>query len=102
MAGDEVYALLGLALLVAVDVGTGQKTRDEAGNNPVVTLEETAHVVAELSIPLFPAVTYETADLVQSSHVPCFGDELYSRQCRVRFYIPDDGRIFERMPLTVP
>src|SRR5665647_1427041 len=102
MAGDEVYALLCLTLLMAIDVRTGQKTRDKAVYHPVVTLQKTAHVVAKLSIPFFPAITYETADLVESSDVPCFGDELNSRQCRVRFYVPDYRRVFERMPLTIP
>ncbi len=102
MAGDEIYALLRLALLMAVDVGTGQKPRNKAVDTTIVTFQKTAHVIAKLSVPFLPAVTDKTADLIQPSHVPRFGNKLYSRQGRVRFYVPEDRRIFERMPLTIP
>ena len=70
VAGDEVDALLRLALLLPVDVGTGQDAGGESGDGPGVALQEAAHVVPELAVPLLPAVADEAPDLIQTGRRP--------------------------------
>ena len=54
MAGHEIDALLGFALLVTVNVGAAQDPCGHAGHRAVVASQETPHVVAEPAVPLLP------------------------------------------------
>ena len=89
----EVDALLGLALLVAVE----RRAADQAIGKPLdrafLAAEEAADIVAEASVPFLPAVADEGAYLVQAGGIPRLGDELRPRQHRVRLDIPQHRRV---------
>mgnify|MGYP003694180711 CR=1 FL=1 len=89
----EVDALLGLALLVAVE----RRAADQAVGKPLdrafLAAEEAADVVAEASVPLLPAVADEAAHLVEAGRIPRLGDELRARQRRVRLDVPQHRRV---------
>ena len=93
MAGHEVDALLGLALLVTVNVGAAEDACGNAGYRAVVAFEETPDVVAEPAIPLLPAVADEASHLIQSGGIPCLGNQLGAGQQRIRFDVPENGRV---------
>ena len=54
VTGDEVYALLGFAVLVAVDGATSEDAVGEGLHEAVVAAEEAADIVAESAVPLLP------------------------------------------------
>src|SRR5262249_62364025 len=80
MAGDEVDALLGLALLVRVDVRASQDACGEAGYRSIVAFQEAANVVAEPPVPLLPGITHETPYLIKARGIPRLGNELSTGQ----------------------
>ena len=88
VAGDEVDALLRLALFPAVNTRTAKQTIGRSPGLLVRATEEVAHVVAKPVVPLLPAVAHEVADLIESCRIPCFGDHLRSGQRRVGLDIP--------------
>src|SRR5439155_6055888 len=90
VTGHEVDALLGLALLVAVDLGAADQAVGEAPERPARAAEEVSHVVAEPSVPLLPAVPDEATHLVQARRVPGLGEELGAGEHRVRLDVPED------------
>ena len=96
VAGDEVDALLRLPLLVTVEVRAAEQPRREAGHRAALTLPELSHVVAKPAVPLLPRVADEVADLVESRRVPCLGDQLGAGQHRIRFDVPQHGRVLQR------
>ena len=59
-----------------------------------VALDEAAHSVAITSVPDRPAIADERADLVKTSCVPGFSDDLGPGQHRVGVDVPQDGRVF--------
>src|SRR5215831_4422759 len=61
VTGDEVDALLRLALLVTVDVGAAQEARGHRGHRRLVALYEVTHVVAKAAVPLLPGVADKAA-----------------------------------------
>ena len=93
VTGDEVDALLGLALLVAVERRAADQAVGEALDRAVVAAEEAADIVAEAAVPFLPAVADEAADLVQAGGVPRLGDELRAGQHRVRLDVPQHRRV---------
>src|SRR5439155_23272871 len=64
VAGHEVDALLGLALLVAVDFGTADDPVRHPAHGARFAAEEVAHVIAKAAVPLLPGVPDEAAHLV--------------------------------------
>src|SRR6185503_11433253 len=66
----EVDALLGLALLVAVQGRAPEQAVGQPFDRAVLPAKEAADVVAEASVPLFPAVTDEAAHLVEAGRIP--------------------------------
>ena len=100
VAGDEVDALLGLALLVAVDLGAADQPVGEAPDRARLAAEEVADVVAEAAVPLLPAVADEAADLIQPGGVPRLGDELGAGQRRVGLDVPEHRRVRQRVAAT--
>src|SRR5262249_61943371 len=70
VAGHEVDALLGLALLVPVDLRAAQQPVGHAADRARIAAGEAAHVVAESTVPLLPAVPDEPAALVTARHLP--------------------------------
>src|SRR5262249_30282401 len=76
VAGDEVDALLGLAVLVTIDVGTAEQSVRHIANRPGIAPDEAPDVVAEPAVPLLPPLPDERADLVEAGGIPGFGDQL--------------------------
>ena len=70
VTGDEVDALLGLAPLMAVDLGAADQAVRHARHRAWLAAEEGANVIAKPAVPLLPAVADEAADLVQAGRVP--------------------------------
>ena len=101
VAGDEVDALLGLASLVAVDLGTADEPVSDPCHRTRLRAEEGADVVTEPSVPLLPAVSDEAADLVETDRIPRLGDELRARERRIRLDVPEDRRVRHRVPRRI-
>ena len=80
VAGHEVEALLCLALLVAVDLGTADQPVGHAPQRPGFAAEEVAHIVPEAAVPLSPTISHKAADLIKPRSIPGFGNHLLSRQ----------------------
>ena len=75
--GDEVDAGLDAASLRRVEVGRADDALLDVGEHPFVALQEPAHAVAELSVPLGPpSPRGERAHLIESACVPRLGYEL--------------------------
>ena len=97
VAGDEVDAGPGLAVLVAVDVRAAEEALADRADQAPVALDEGADVVAEPAVPLGPAIADEAADLVQAAGVPRLGDELRAGQRRVGLDVPQRRRVLHRL-----
>src|SRR5262249_3893332 len=97
MTGHEIDALLGLPLLVAVDVGAPEEPGCDMGYHPLVALDEAPDIVSESAVPFLPAVANEASYLIESGRIPRFRDELRAGQQRIRFDIPEDRRVGQRM-----
>ena len=97
VAGDEVDALLGLALLVPVDLGAADQPVRDPRHRARLAAEEVADVVAEPAVPLLPAVADEAADLVETRRVPRLGNELRARERRIRLDVPQHRRVRQRL-----
>src|SRR5262249_1988308 len=83
VARDEVDALLHLALLMAVDLGTADEPVRCPCRRARLPAEEGADVVAKPPVPLLPAVPDEAPDLVEAGRIPRPGDELRVREHRI-------------------
>ena len=59
--------------------------------------KEAANVIPEPSVPLFPAVSNKVADLIQARGIPRFGNQLRTREPRVRLNVPEYGWVCERL-----
>ena len=90
VAGDEVDAGLGFALLVAVDVGAADQPLADIASQAGIAFEEVAHVIAEATVPFLPVVTDEAAHLIEAGRIPGFGDQLGSGQHRIGVDVPED------------
>ena len=101
MAGHEIDALLGFALLVTVNVGAAQDPCGHARYRAVVAFQETSHIVAEPAVPLLPSVADEASDLIESCGIPRLCNQLGAGQQRVRFDVPENGRVRQRATLLV-
>jgi hypothetical protein len=66
MAGDEVDALLGFALLVTEEVGAAESRDASADTVRSSPFHEAPHVVAKLSVPFLPRVANEPAHLIEA------------------------------------
>src|SRR4029453_2924230 len=93
VTGHEVDALLWLPLLITVDRGATYETVGEAPDRPLLATQEATGVVAEPSVPLLPAVPHEAAHLVEPRRLPGLGAKLGAPQPRIRFDVPQDGRV---------
>jgi len=56
VAGDEIYACLGLAFLVSVYLGAAEHAVSQGRNDTVVAAKKAAHSVAKPPIPFSPAI----------------------------------------------
>src|SRR5580704_17213565 len=88
VAGDEVDADLRLALLAPVNLRTAQHSVSDARYGPVVAAKKTPYIVAELPVPLTPAIPGEAPDLIESGRIPGLGDQFRPCQRRVRLDVP--------------
>src|SRR5204863_4139408 len=66
VAGDEVHARFGFALLVAVHLGAADQLVGDRCDATVFASEKTPHVVAEAAVPFLPRVADEAADLIEA------------------------------------
>src|SRR4030095_1791672 len=89
----EVHACLCFALFVAIDLVPAKQPVRETAQRAMVTAEEAPYVITKVSIPLLPAVSNKTANLVQSGGVPRFSDHLCPSKIWIRFNIPEDRGI---------
>src|SRR5277367_6474762 len=101
MAGYEIHALFRFALLVRVDLVAAEQSIGEMLQGAFIAAEETAHVIAKASIPLAPAITNKTADLIKPSRVPGFGNHLCSGERGIGFNIPKNRRISQDMAARI-
>src|SRR5262249_12567626 len=101
MTGHEVDTLLGLASLVSVNLRTAEQPVGERPDRAGVAAEESANVIAETSVPFFPTVAHEAADLIEPGRIPGFGDQLGPRQRRVRLDVPEHRRVLYGVALRV-
>src|SRR5262249_52731980 len=97
MTGHEVNALLCLAFFMSVYCRTAEQAVGNPCHGPFFAANKAPHIVPETSVPLLPAIPDEAAYFVQSAGVPGLGDELGSGKRRVRFDIPQYGRIRHRI-----
>src|SRR5262249_45932326 len=74
VAGDEVHALLGFALLVAIDVRAAEQPVRHVADRAGIALSEAANIVPEAAVPLLPPVADEGAYLVEAGGIPGLGD----------------------------
>src|SRR5262245_38399213 len=65
VARYKVYALLGLAFLVTINLRAAQQTVSHSRHRTLFTAEERADVIAKPPVPFFPTVSDEAADLVE-------------------------------------
>ena len=101
VAGDEVDALRRLARARAVQVGAAEQAVGQPRDGAVVAAHEGTHVVAEVAVPLLPAVADEVADLVQAGGVPRLGDQLGAGEHGVGLDVPQHRRVGQRVALLV-
>src|SRR5262249_42882460 len=76
VTGHEIDALLGLALFVAVNIGTAQKPRGQRGDRTRVRLKKMPQIVTESAVPFLPGVSDEASDLIEPGGIPRFRDQL--------------------------
>ncbi len=93
VAGHEVDAAARCQAARAVEVGAAQDAQRHGLGEAGIALHEGAHVVAESSVPLAPALAGERADLVQATGVPRLGDELGAGELGVGLDVPDERRV---------
>ena len=72
-----------------VEIGAAREARSDRSHNPRLAFHEAADVVAEMAVPLGPAVAGEMADLVQAGSVPGFRDHLRIGKIVVELDLPD-------------
>ena len=80
MAGHEIDALLGLALLVSVDVRAAQDPTGDARHRAAVAFEEPPHVVTEPAVPLLPPLADKASHLIESCSIPRLRNQLGAGQ----------------------
>src|SRR6478672_510926 len=97
MARYKINALLGLAFLVTVNRRAASQPVRKVSNRMLLSAKKTPDIISKSPVPLLPTVSDETADLVKSGRIPGFGDEFGSRKLRVRFNIPQYGRILNQL-----
>jgi len=73
----------------------------EAPQRAVVAAEETPYVITKTSVPLLPAVSNKTANLVQPGGIPSFSDYLCPGKIWIRFNIQEDGGIGHHMSARI-
>ena len=96
VTGDEIDALLGLALFMAVEIGAPEQPGRDRRTEPWSPFRNRAHVVAEPAVPLLPAVADEAPHLIETGGIPGLGDELGAGEERIRFNVPENRRIGQR------
>src|SRR5215469_13908562 len=79
----EVHALFRLAFFMAVDFVASKDPVSEVLQRAVLGTEEASNVIAKATIPLFPAVSYKTADLIQPSCIPGLSNHLCACENRI-------------------
>jgi hypothetical protein len=70
VAGHEIDALLGLALLVLINIGAPRQPKSHCTRGSVVAFEKSSDVVAKFSVPFLPAIPDKVANLIKAGSVP--------------------------------
>src|SRR4029453_460408 len=103
MARHKIHALLSLAFFMTINCRAANQTVGKTCHRPFFATKETPHVIPKPSIPFLPTVSDEAAYLIKAGRVPCLRDEFGSRKLRVRFNVPQYGRIRNQLSrLTTP
>src|ERR1700733_2933729 len=90
MTGHEVHTLFRFALFVAIYLMAAEQAIGKMLQSAFVAAEETTHVIAKAPIPFPPAISNETANLIESSRIPCLGNHFCPGECRIGLDIPKD------------
>src|SRR5262249_3672226 len=101
MAGDEIDALFGFAILMCIDVGTSREPTGHRADSTVVALEKSSDIVTKPAVPFLPTVSDEISDLVKTGRVPCLGDQLYVGENRIGLDVPENRRRLHRATALV-
>jgi len=94
VAGHEVHALLGLALLMAEDLGAADHPVAKRAVDPSSPGRNCGHRRGT-GRSILPGVPDKAAHLVETGRVPGLGDQLGSGQRRARFNVPEHGGFAE-------
>ena len=97
VARNEIDALSRRPVCCMIEVGAPGDTLSKLRNLVLISLDETANVIAKSSIPLLPLISTEASNLIQAACVPGFGNELGSRKNRIGIDLPKNGRIRYRL-----
>src|SRR4030095_2961093 len=98
MARYKINALLGLAFLMTINRRAASQPVSKVSNRVLFPAKKTPDIISKSPVPLLPTVSDETADLVKSTRVPGFGDELGPCELGVGFNVPQYGRIWHQLP----
>ena len=93
VAGYEVDTLLGFAFFVTIDAWASEKPVGHASDRMLCSAEEVADIIAKSAVPLLPAVSDETAHLIQAGRIPGLGDHLRAGERRIGFDVPQHRRV---------
>lgn len=69
VTGHEVYACLGLAFFMTVNLGAAEQPVGKGCHRTVVATEKAANIVAEPAIPLHPSIPNEATYLVEAGRI---------------------------------
>src|ERR1700684_3971313 len=86
VAVDEVYTLTWTVLsqrIVVEKIAAAVQTRHQVRHRGRISLDEAAHAVAKLAVPLAPGQAGKTASQLVGGRIPCLGDKTQSGQARI-------------------
>src|SRR5436305_3235643 len=74
VTGDEIDAVDRHAPLILVEIRAARDPRGNGADQPRVTFDKAAHIVAEAPVPFRPAFPGKVADLVKATGIPRLSD----------------------------
>src|SRR5690349_7642645 len=98
MTGHKVDALLRLPFLVPEHIWAAKRSLRQQPYRPAVAFDKAADIVAKPPVPLLPAVADKGPHLIEAGGVPRLGDQFGAGEDGIRLDVPEDRRIFERLP----
>jgi hypothetical protein len=92
MTSDKVNTLFSFTLLVGIDIRASQQAVSDSRNSIALRAEEAAAVIPKSSVPFHPTIANEASDLIETSGIPCFCDELSTSEHRIGLNVPKNWR----------